>query len=600
MKRLKKATLAAVVLTLLLACGCTDSADTDKTEGEFGEATMVLTDAASDDIAVFEVDVTQLTLTKLNNAVVHTLPRRQRVDFAQLADISQLLVGVRLTAGFYKNVTITLDFSSANIWLKDAAGPATVYDADGVELTGTVEVDVLFGQNNRPNIIVRRNRLFVFDLNLDASVSVDTGSNSVTFNPIITATVDPSNPKPIITTGKLVGVDTSNAQIILSVHNPRTGEEVGQYTIQTGLLTVFQVDGVPSGIFAGLAALAAKPAGTRVFAHGIVDRENRVLLAGAIEAGYGVPGNGQDWCQGLIVARTGGPGEDPTLTLRGCTFTESTRAWSFNQVITVQADSSSAVLRRARNAVRTTDDLNIGQRITAYGDLAGNAMDATGSAHGVVRCIRTDIFGFAAGPAAAGQLTVNLSRIGLRPIGLFDFSVDGTAQADPAAFVVDIGTLNVSTVDTGTPLKIRGFLAPVAAAPSGADLTAEMVIDRNAVGSLLVCEWRPASAFAVSQATDTGLTLDLTGTYIAKVDHGFVGMVDLNTAAAAQVVPKYDLGVYVISLGKVNEVYLSFAEFSAALTEKLDTAAVFQIFALGHYAPGTQTLSSGLVVIVLR
>lgn len=600
MKKHSAVMLAAVVM-LFLACGCSDSADKD-IEDEFGSATMVLTDAASDDIAVFEVDVNQLTLTKWNNAVVHTLPRRQRVDFAQLTDISQLLVGVRLPAGFYKNVTITLDFSNAEIWLKDATAPATVYDADGEELIGTMDVQVLFGRNDRPNIIVRRNRLFVFDLNLDASVKADTGTNSVTFNPIITATVDPTNPRPVTTTGRLVSADPATGEIVLSVHNPRTGEEVGQYTVQTGRWSVFHVDGVPSFQLAGMAALAAKGAGTRVFAHGVVDRENRVLGALFVEAGAGVPGSGQDWCQGLIVSRTGGVDENPTLTLRGCTYKVGTPGtWSFNQTITVQASfTDTAVIRRASPWARTANDLNVGQRITVYGTLTGTNMNATGAAQGVIRCIRTGIFGFAAGPAAAGELTVDLSRIGLRHIANFGFSVGGTPQADPAAFLVNVGSLNVSTVTTGTPLKIRGFLAPVGAAPSEADFIADMVVDRSAVGSLLICEWRPASAFAVSDATSTGLTLDLTGSVYSKVDHGFVGMVDLNASPAPQIVPKQDFGIYVISQARINEVFLSFVEFSAALEAKLAARGVLQIFALGQYTPNTQTLTSSLIVVVLR
>ncbi len=600
MSKLNAVMLAAVALALFIACGCSDTID--EPDDGFGDATMVLTDAAADEIAVFEVDVTQLSLTKWNGAVVNTLPRRQRVDFAQLRDISQLLVGVRLPAGFYRDVTLTLDFSEALVLLKDSSTPATVYDADGNILSGAIDVQVLFGENERPQIIIRRNRLFVFDLNLDASVKADPGANTVTFTPIITAQVDPTNPKPVTTTGKLVSADTATGDIVLSVHNPRTGEEVGRYTVETGPLSVFHVDGVPSFRAAGITALAAKPEGTRVFAHGVVDAERRVLRAAFVEAGAGVPGSGQDWCKGLIVARSGGAGADATLTLRGCTYTEASHTWSFNQTITVQVSfSDTVVIRRGSWFARTADELNVGQRITVYGDLAGNVMDATGTAQGVIRCIRTDIYGFAAGPAAAGALEIDLCRIGLRHIANFDFTVEGTPQADPGAFALDIGTLNPSTVTAGTPVRVRGFIAPVGAAPADADFAAEMVIDRSAVASLLICEWLPESASAISSATGTELTLDLTGSVYSKVDYGFVGMVDLNPSPSPQIVPKYGLGLYVISQNGVNEVYLTFSGFSTALSDRLGpTSRVFQIFALGSYDPGTQTLSCSSTVVVLK
>ncbi len=609
MRNLGLAVLVAAAVAVFCTCGCSDS--TDKIQSpEQGEVTIVLTDAPSDDIAVFEVDVTEIALKAASGAVVYALPRRQRVDFAQLTDAGQLLVGRRLPAGFYTDVTMTLDFSTAVVMLQEETTPAALFDAGGNPLTGTMAVRVVFGPNNRPNIIIRRNRLFVFDFNLDASTIVDTIANSVTVRPIINAVVDPTNPKPIITTGRLVSADAATGQIVLSIRNPRTDEEIAEYTVHTWPWTAFHVDGNPYSNLAGagIAALASLPADARVWVHSIWEQltvgiGDKVVKAYFVEAGLGVPGSGQDWCQGLITARTGGEGADPTLTVQGCTYKAGTPGtWSFNQEITMDASfAGSKVLHRGSVFSLNTDYLNVGQRITVYGDLTGTTMDATGTANGIIRCIRTDIFGFASGPLTDNKLTIELKRIGLRPIALFDFVVDGTVQAATDAFVA-FTLVDASTVGASTPVKLRGFVAPVGTSAALPDFTADTVIDRSAVASLLICEWSPADENAISPAAGS-ISMDLTGTVYAKVDWGFVAMADLDPADPPEIVPMFGLGIYLIHQAGTNEVYLSFEAFSDALVGKLGPAGkVYQVFALGKYdnTPGLQKLSASSVVVVLE
>ena len=46
--------------------------------------------------------------------------------------------------------------------------------------------------------------------------------------------------------------------------------------------------------------------------------------------------------------------------------------------------------------------------------------------------------GVAAGAPSGNTMTLNVSRIGLRTIGSFNFTVGGNAQADPSRFDVDV------------------------------------------------------------------------------------------------------------------------------------------------------------------
>jgi hypothetical protein len=612
--------VAAASLTLFATPGCgkrSNKESSTATIEQSGTATIALTDAASDQIDLFEVDVVQVTLKKLNGATVATLPRRQRVDFASLTDVSQILVGARIPAGYYTGAVMTLDFSNASVIITGSGSPATIYDRDGNPLTGQLDVQVEFESDNRPFIAVNRNQLFEFDFNLDSSVTVDSVANSVTVLPVMSASFDPTNQKPIVVAGRLVSVDTQTGKILLDVHNPRTGEVVCQFTVATGPQTVFQVNGVPSVGSAGLAAFAQLPAGTCVFAHGTVDPVERELQARFVEGGAGVPGNGQDWAEGLIIARTGGAGEDSILTLLGCSYDYTTRTVtlngtvtldspvlfrSYNRVLTVNTEfSGTAVLRRGLPVALDTDSLNVGQRITVFGALDGTVMDATASAQGVIRCIRTDIYGFAAGPISDGRLTIRLVRIGLRRIALFDFSIDGTIVADPQAFVVGTGSLDVPTIVAGTPLRIIGFFAPVTGGPDEPDFTAETVVDRSDVASLLFVQWLPPRLTAFSSISASGLTLDLTGSTIAVVDYGFVGLVPLLPTPSPQIVPRFARGLYVICEGARNFIFTDFGAFATALSARIASSSlVCRVYGVGKYDPANQVLSAGSVTVFLR
>src|SRR5262245_10300142 len=154
--------------TALVGCGGSGG-----DSGNSGELTLAFTDAASDDLDQFEVDVTNVMLTRLDGSTASVLTRRMRVDFAQLEELSDLVAGV----------TMPLDFATAAVLLKGSATPATVVDSSGAPITGTQLVRVNFSSNTRPSIAVRRNRLFVLDLDLDQSIATDISGNRVTFTP---------------------------------------------------------------------------------------------------------------------------------------------------------------------------------------------------------------------------------------------------------------------------------------------------------------------------------------------------------------------------------------------------------------------------------
>ena len=109
--------LMLVAVTVILAglvAGCSKGESHSDYDRETpGEVTIAIKDAPSDDIDVFEVDVIQIELTKLNGATVTTLPAAQRINFADLTEMSEVLVGTSIPAGVYTGAVMTLDFDNA-------------------------------------------------------------------------------------------------------------------------------------------------------------------------------------------------------------------------------------------------------------------------------------------------------------------------------------------------------------------------------------------------------------------------------------------------------------------------------------------------------
>src|SRR5262245_66184711 len=128
-----------IVTLALIGASCSSSKDTGS-----GTVSVALTDSASDELSQFEVDVSNIVLTKLNGATVSVMPRTTRIDFVELESVNELISAVDLESGIYTRVTLTLDFANAAVLLVGQTTPATVNDESGATIAGTVDVAVDF------------------------------------------------------------------------------------------------------------------------------------------------------------------------------------------------------------------------------------------------------------------------------------------------------------------------------------------------------------------------------------------------------------------------------------------------------------------------
>lgn len=590
MNRLVPVSVFVFLFALLsILAGCTSGSDSEGT----GTLSVVLTDGATDELSQFEVDVSNIVLTKLSGATVSVMPRTTRVDFIELESINELVAGVSLEAGAYSRVALTLDFSNAEVLLVGQTAPAAIQNAQGTPITGSIDVAIDFAPGSRLLVGPNRNNLFMLDLELDQSVSVDPATNTVTFTPVLNVQVDPSNPKPIATTGLLQSVDAT-AQTFVVERRDLAGNVIYTFTVATGTSTVYQLDGVVQLGATGLASLMAN-IGERVFVQGTLDVATAQLLAVAVESGAGVPGNGQDWVLGHVIARTGAAGGDAALTVLGRSVDVGTGTRTYNTAHTVNVSfANTKVLRRGAGNSLDSDDVAVGQLVWVFGDLTGTTLDAT-AATGVARLLRTAIFGIAAGPAVADTLTLDVVRFDWRVVGAFDFNVSGQVQADPAAFPVDVTGLSTTGITTGSRVRAFGWIAPVGS--SGVEATATSLVDRTNGGKVLFCLWLPSSATALS-ATPTLAVTDVANADIKVVGDGFAP-VTLTASPAPTVLPFGALGFYRIVQGTQVTAYLDYASFRAALATRLMSSGVYAVAALGTFDGTTQVFSALTATVVL-
>ena len=119
----------AVLALLVNSCGGTSN-------GSYGTPVVTLTDS-NGDFTSYSVTVTGITLTRTDGYAPLLPPfvngYSERVDFTRLSDVAELLEAPALASGTYTSASITLDYSTAAIWV-DVNGQsqtATVVDSSG-------------------------------------------------------------------------------------------------------------------------------------------------------------------------------------------------------------------------------------------------------------------------------------------------------------------------------------------------------------------------------------------------------------------------------------------------------------------------------------
>ena len=594
--------LTAVSLSL---AGCGGSSNVGASDGQ---VVVSLTDAAGDFLA-YSVDVVALTLTKQDGTVVSTLPQTTRVDFTQLADLSELLTGASVPAGKYKSVSMTLDYSNADIEVDDGTGQAvqaSVKDSGG-NAVSTLAVSLDFDTYHPLVIAPGLPSQLEVDFDLAASNEVDMSNPAapvVTVEPVLSASLSFDQSKPHRVRGPLASVDTGAGTFTLNLRpfHLLTGD-FGKLTITTDANTVFEIDQVTYQGSAGLAQLANEPPATATAAV-VTPNSAGQLIATEVYAGSSVLYGTSDAVSGNVIARSGN-----VLTVRGASLVRADGTLSFHDTLQVQLGANTKVTAQGSTATGLDKhNLSVGQRITAFGtcsDSPCSTLDATDPSKGPVRMLITQLNGTV--NSVAGQvISMTLDRIDGRPVGLFDFTGTGTTgnDADPNNYAVAVPIAITPTSSNGAPLKVRGFVTPFGQATATDDFDAKTLIDVSTGPADLVVGWP-----ILAQVTTPFSTFTASGIVVDLSQSGLVHDVyrsGVDTTLAKTVTPTVNAqdpnqGVYVICYQRTIQIYTTLSSFQSALQTQLNAGRHARAFtAHGSYDDTSTTLTATRMMMLLR
>ncbi len=565
-----------------------------------GTMTVSLTDAPSDQIESFRVTISSIDVLKSNGTTLSVLSGPVAVDLADLEDTGLVLNSLSATIGSYTRATVTLDLSSAVCLLAGQATPATLQDDQGQAIAGPLVVPVGF-----PSVFAltgSSHKEIELDLDLEQSLQINSGTNTVQFTPAFVVRTNALEQKPLFLAGTLASVDLMGSTFVLDLKDD-SSTLIGSVTCSGDVATVYQCDGVPNTGLTGLTALSTMAVGTWVQVLATIDPAAASPLATSVNAGLGTWNGGSDIIEGHVTDRSGGAGSDATFTVIGRSSNAAHDAFQYDTTFTVTTTfAGTRVVRHASGTTYDTDEINIGQHVRVFGTLTGVTMDASA---GVLREQPTWIYGAASGAPAGGLLTLSLASVGLRNQNLFNWSVD------PANLLTDVGTLaDGLAIAAATNVLERGFFTGVSG--GAADFTADRVLNADTAPSLLLVRNRlPAgTGFEVAltcglSEIDVGITGVAAAGEIAVVGQPFLGTSNLPSAPTPNIVPAGALGLYSILDRSVSPptftVYLNFSAYSFVLGGLVGAGAqVRHLAAVGSWDSGTNTLSASAASVVVQ
>ncbi|MBT8341480.1 MAG: DUF4382 domain-containing protein [Desulfatitalea sp.] len=602
-----------ITAAALTACGGGSAVTADGDSIQTGEIAISLTDAKGD-FASYTVDVLALTLTKANGAEVSTLPVSTRIDFAQYTDMTEFLTAATIPSGAYVAARMTLDYSNADIWVEDEQGNPVqvvdILDENGDPLVGQVAVTVHLEDRSRlvvaPGIPVHL--LLDFDLKATNDVTFDEHDvPTVSVDPYLVADVDCTTNKIHRLRGLLdkVNADESTFSVYIRPFYAALRGSHGQFgamTVITDADTLFDIDGQAYQGQNGLTAMQTLDPLSAVVVEGDLTFNPLRFKASQVYAGTSVPWGDQDIVSGTVKSRTGNQ-----LTVQGATLVREDGSVIFHDQATVTVGDDTRVTRQLSADLFSAADISVGQRVIVFGTLTNDdplnlTLDA---AQGHVRMKMAIIRGTVAEVDAedeVAQLTMDLQSINMHRIGIFNFSGTGTnadSDADPNAYQVNTGNMELASLTIGRPVKARGFVQPFGAAPQ--DFNAMTLIGAADMRAFMRVHWQPASAEAFETISSEGLLLNLQG--VGRPHHLLRGWVhtDLTALDQSWIVPGADgLGLFVLAYRGVVQVFLTFDDFTDELKSVLaDGRLVKKVRARGTFDDATGTLTANLVDIRL-
>ena len=550
-----------------------------------------LTDAEGDFMS-YMVTVDSLTLERQDGSVIETVPQSTRIDFAQYTDLTEFFSAAQVPPGVYVAGSISLDYTDAEIVVEAGGEPAPAVVVDAATGEPLTETTLRIRLDDQRRLVITRGipSLLTVDFDLDASHMVDTSvvPAIALAEPFLLADIDPVDSKDIRLRGSLRGVDVEQQTYTVAVRPfHRRDGDFGRVTVNTTDETSFEVDGVPFIGDEGLRALDAAGQGTLVVSAGTLNVAERSYTAETVLAGTSVPGFDNDTIVGNVIGREGN-----SLMVRGAVIIPSAGEVFFNTDVTVEMGDNTTIIKSGSgDRDLTLDAVSVGQKIMASGELNASVqggprtLDAT---EGRVRMVVTHLNGVL-NSATPGQANVTLQSIDRRRVELFDFTGTGISadqDADPTDYEVATGSLSMTDMAMGNPVRVFGFVTAFGSAP--VDFEGRTIVDFSDARSALGINWDGGTTAPFLSLGDDGIVLDLENEAIGRAHYIRQGSVFLDLfslpASPTIVADSERPNTFAIKQGDDISLHNDFGNFVADLASRLDGAtSITRLHANGNY-----------------
>lgn len=593
MKHLHYLGLVLGVSSVIGLSGCGSSGSDAE---ESGSLELAVTDAEEDFLS-YQIELDAVTLTRKDGSRVDILPLSTEIDFVQYQELSELFAVMSVPAGVYESITLSLDYSNANIVIQDESGVS--YTASAVDSQGNAvnefEVELSLDTDKPLIITPRKTAQLTLDLDLAASNTIESFEPAiVSVEPFMLAEAELDLEREHRVRGLMVSVESEELKVTLDVRPMRQLEgEFGQFTLAVDSETQYEIDGVEYSAETGLSALASLDVRTPVVAYGVnVKGDDLPYIASHIIAGSSVPWNNQDVLKGIITSRI-----DNTLTIEGAVIEAAGAAGHFRQSVALSVGDDSTVTGY-RLGDADISNLSVGQEILALGsyDQTSSTFDSTDGA------IRMKINRVVGEVVQQSPLSIDLSHINRRPVDLFDFAGTGSSEindADPENYEIATNSLDLSGVEEDEWLQVRGY--PSAFGSDLTDFDALSIVNPHfsSHAARLMVNWNDD---AEARLTTDNQTLNIVTTDARSKLHlaGVPGssLLEMNVSSISA---EGETGVYaILARGEGIHIYRDYAEFIVALNSFMELGLMPKhLTAGGYYSDDTDNLSAKKVTLFL-
>lgn len=604
--------ISALALAALFFTGCSGSSGGSGST-ENGTVNVGITDAPGD-FATYTVDIVSLTLTRENGTVIQVLPADATVDFAQYVDLSEFLTATSVPAGVYKKVTMTLEYSNADIQVENEAGdtvavsPSSIVDGNG-ETVSRLDVSVYLEKASALVVLPKAARQLVLDFNLQASNTVtfdESGNARVAVQPTLVAEVDKISTKPQTARGLLGDVNTAAGNFYLKLrpfyHDFNDPEDhFGQLLVTPDSNTRYEIGNTGYTGTEGFTALAALAENTPVIVRGKMtfSENGNTFVPTEIFAGNSVPGVSGDSLTGTILSRTG-----DTLVVRGAVYPQNGGTLIVSDTVTVALGEGTTVKKQDEPSEYAISALSPGQRVEIIGtyDDSVRSLDATA---GWVRMMLTGVRGTVNETAPA--FTMDVSTVDMKPVSLFTFTGTGeSTDSDPSNYVIGTGSIDTSDIQAGDPVLAYGFVTEFGKAGSEStpyDFTASALVNLEAVPVIAKLTWKPGSTAPFTSLTGDGIDVAVPSSGLGVVM--VQASIPLSVESGTLRFEPTDNGFYTIrttSSSDSDYIFTTYASFESKLAELLAGGKnrVKTLSAVGPFDDAAMTVKAATVNVEVQ